>query len=96
MPEILDDIVSQLRSMARRGETPANLLRYLSGLLPSVPAKKALLIKYMREAFSLALAEASPIAGWAADDSGELKDNQINQLIEPAILGHRDQWNVAD
>jgi hypothetical protein len=92
MAEINSDILGQLKSMARNGETPSRILHQLVDLLPSGPAQKVALIKYMRAAFGLTLEDASPIAGWSADDSGELKDARINELIAPAILATKAHW----
>lgn len=62
-------------------------------MLPSDPARELTLIAYMREAFHLSLAEASPIAGWSADATAELSDNQLNRLIDPAITKTKDRWS---
>jgi hypothetical protein len=91
MAEINEDIVGQLKVMARNGEAPAGILRRLTDLLPPGPAQKVALIKYMRAAFGLTLAQASPIAGWSYDDTGELKDARLNELIAPAILATKAQ-----
>jgi hypothetical protein len=92
MAEINRDILGQLQSMARSGETPSRILHLLVDLLPPSPAQKVALIKYMRAAFGLTLEEASPIAGWSSDDKGELKDARINELIAPAIQATKALW----
>jgi hypothetical protein len=94
MPEFNSDILGQLKSMARNGETPSSILHQLVDLLPSGPAQKVALIKYMRAAFGLTLEDASPIAGWSSDNSGELKDARINELIAPAILATKAHWLI--
>ena len=92
MAELNNEIVGQLRVMARNGETPSRILHQLVDLLPPGPAQKVALIKYMRAAFGLTLEQASPIAGWSTDDRGELKDGRLDELITPAILATRGLW----
>lgn len=92
MVEINRDILGQLKSMARSGETPSRILHVLVDLLPPGPAQKVVLIKYMRAAFGLTLEQASPIVGWSQDDKGELKDDRINELIAPAIHATKTLW----
>ena len=92
MSPIKHDVVGQLTTLARQGASPSQILRQLSELLPQGNARKVALIKYMRAAFGLTLEQASPIAGWASEDGGELSDSQLDELIAPSILGTKDQW----
>ena len=94
MSTIDEDVVAQLRAMARKGESPSRILRELISLLPTNASHKVTLINYTRAACGLTLAQASPIAGWSADDAGEIKDTQLNELVEPGILDNRSQWAI--
>jgi hypothetical protein len=92
MAEINNEIVGQLKVMARDGESPSRILHQLSELVPSGPAQKVTLIKYMRAAFGLSLEQAGPIAGWSSDGTGELQDSRLNELMTPAILARKAEW----
>ena len=93
MTPINQGIVTKLTAMAREGNSPAQILHKLVELMPPGKVHKVTLINYMRAAFALTLEQASPIAGWAADNSGELKDSQLNELVAPDILSTRSQWD---
>ena len=93
MENTKSELVSQLQQMAHQGHTPARMLREMIPLLgPGIPHKLTL-IAHMRKAFCLSLAEAKPIAGWSADAMAELSDDQINNLIKPAIAKNKVRWD---
>jgi hypothetical protein len=92
MTEINNEIVEQMKAMAQQGEQPANILHRLADLLPTGPARKVSLIKYMRAAFGLTLEQASPIAGWSGEVTSELSDARLNELLAPVILEKRAHW----
>jgi hypothetical protein len=92
MTEINKDIVGQIKVLARKGASPSRILHQLVELVPPGPAQKVALIKYMRAAFGLTLEQASPIAGWSTDGTGELKDTRLDELIAPAILDAKAHW----
>ena len=54
---------------------------------------KVTVIEYMRRAFLLSLQQASPIAGWSADGTGELGDSQLDELVMPEVVMNRQQWD---
>lgn len=80
--------------MANNGDKPSQMLRTVVGRLAPQLVHKMTLIKYMREAFCLSLQQASPIAGWMADGSGELGDAQLNAFVMPEIANNRPVWSA--
>lgn len=87
-------LLDQLRQMARRGQTPSGMLHHLLCRLVAVP-DKITLVRYMREAFSLTLRQASSLFGWSPDQTGEIKDDQLDFLIHRAIQENRTRWDPA-
>ncbi len=61
------------------------MLRELSQALGPTDGHKLVLIKYARKAFDLSLQQASPIAGWAADGTGELSDSRLDEILAPEV-----------
>jgi hypothetical protein len=92
MANIDPAIVSELVSLARDGATAAQIMHTLVQRLPAADQHTMDLIKYMREAFGLSLAQAKPIAGWAPNGTGELNDSRLNELLIPDILGNKGRW----
>jgi hypothetical protein len=89
-------IVHDLRKMAKKGLTPSQMLRAIvNKISPNVPHKLEL-IRYMREAFCLSLQQASPIAGWVADGSGELNDSGLDGFTMPEIAKNRRNWESLE
>ena len=84
-------IVNELRRMALREYTPAQMLREMIRFL-GPGAHKLTLIAQMREAFGLSLAEASPIAGWSPEATAEVSDARLDELIGPAIRKNGNRW----
>jgi len=75
------EMVATLRAMRRRGSPSADMLRYLDGRgLSSVE-----MTDHFREAFDLDGYDAGPIGGWFADGTGELGDEAVSDLLDPAI-----------
>jgi hypothetical protein len=72
-------IIAKLQSMARSGEKPSGMLRYL--VLDLKIEQQLELMKYFTEAFDVSLGEVTAISGWWHDDSAELNDNDINHYI---------------
>lgn len=92
MEQLNPVLVQQLRGMAKQGLTPSRMLREIvTELAPSVPHKLTL-IKYLQEAFCLSLQEASPVAGWAPDATGELSDARLDEFVMPEIAKRRCEW----
>jgi hypothetical protein len=93
MEELDPTIVAHLQALARGGATASQMLRYLFRKFAPEAPHKITLIKYMRKAFDLTLQEASPIAGWSADGTGDLSDAQVDELVVPEIRDHEQEWD---
>jgi hypothetical protein len=77
--------VDIIRSLARTGRRPSEILRTLIALESSGEAGEVdrnLLVQYFSEAFYFADGEAYPIFGWRQDGTGELSDAAIDELLE--------------
>jgi hypothetical protein len=96
MEPLNQSVLSDLRDMARRGSHVPPMLRVI--LERSAPAQPhtVTLIKYLRQAFALTLRQASPVGGWMPDNSGELNDAQLNDLLLPEIMNNRSKWDVSE
>jgi hypothetical protein len=89
-------LIRDLRGMARKGATAPQMLRtILERAAPEQP-QAVVLIKYLREAFALTLRQASPVGGWMPDNSGELSDAQLNDLLLSEILNKRSTWDISE
>ena len=88
-PTLLDN----LRDSYRQTASPADVLKEIVRSWPTEPCHKLVLIAHMRAAFELTLQQAGPIAGWAVDGTGELKDAQIDSFLKPEIEHNRDLWD---
>ena len=93
MEELNPTLLADLRSMARRGTSPAQMLRELAPQVAQEPPLKFTLIRYLRAAFGLSLQQASPVGGWAADGSGELTDANLDTFLAPEIARNRPAWD---
>ncbi len=85
--------LDELRNRYRQTASPAAVLKEIVRSTEPQPCHKVDLIARMRAVFELTLQQASPIAGWAADGSGELKDQQIDGFLVPAIETNRSRWD---
>ena len=96
MELINQSLLRDLREMARRGSPVPPMLRLI--LERSAPAQPhtVALIRYLRQAFALNLRQASPVGGWMPDNSGELNDAQLNDLLLPEILNNRSKWDISE
>ena len=76
------ELISEIRKRSAMGVTPAAILHWLAtgGL-----CQPEMMIQ-LQAAFGLDLSEVSCIDGWTPDGKGELKDADINRLLEPAII----------
>jgi hypothetical protein len=90
-------MVNTLRSMARAGRTPMELVGELRRHLGAATHILELLA-YFREAFKLSLAEAKPIARLFRDDPrGVVGDEHLlDELVTPAIQSHRLEWDGCE
>ncbi len=96
MDELNPAVVHRLRDMARHGASVPQMLReILRSLAPERP-HAVTVIKYIRDAFRLSLAQAKPIAGWFRDGTGDLQDAQLDELVMPEILKNRQKWDSLE
>ena len=91
------ELIVALRSMARQGNRPSEMLRaflaqskYAGGSVD-----RNLLVQYFSEAFCLMDGQAYPIFGWLPDGTGELKDADIDYLLARRIEQARSDWEKA-
>ncbi len=77
------DIIQTLKTMAKEGRKPSDMLRYL--VLDVGEQQQIELMLLFTEAFDLTLGEVTAIGGWWYDDSAELNDTDIDAYISPLI-----------
>ena len=95
MREINQDIVAQLREMARHGDSVATMFKQLKNRL-GPGAHIVTIIEYMRAAFCLSLAEVKPVGALSRNDQREIVDEALlNELVMPEIDKHRSDWDAA-
>jgi hypothetical protein len=88
------DLVEQLRSMAREGAHPSEMLRKTLGQLdPEEINPRAILYFYFTTAFQLSDGGEGKIFGWFPDGSGTLKDADIDRFLTPTIQAMREKWD---
>ncbi len=77
----LDEIAARLCDDVGRGES-------VSAVLSTLALRHRLwtieLVKCLRLAFGLSLAQASPVGGWLPDGSGEITHERLDQFIDDA------------
>lgn len=93
MEQLDQECIAHLQAMAKGGAKVSQVLRYLRRRFAPEEPHKITLIQYLRQAFDLSLQEASPIAGWSADGTGELSDAQLDALVGPAVRDHQAEWD---
>jgi hypothetical protein len=94
MSESQQEIVSQLRDMARRGDSVGAMFRVLKKRLGPDGTILAI-IECMRSAFCLSLSEVKPVAALSRTEQREVADeNLLNELVMPEIDKHRSEWDA--
>ena len=95
--EIFDQaVLDRLRSMARQGQSPCEMLRNLKQSV-DVDTHIVILLNYFRQAFGLILADVKPIAALSRNEKRELEDEDLlDRLLTPAILKHRTEWEASE
>ncbi len=91
------ELVIALRSMARQGNKPSEMLRTLHSRSEGAgePVDRNLLVQYFSEAFCFSDGQAYPIFGWLPDGTGELKDPDVDYLLARRIEQARGDWEKA-
>ncbi len=90
--------VTKLRTLARAGQRPSEILRTLIAHQSSAEGGEVdrnLLVQYFSEAFCLSDGQAYPIFGWRLDGTGELSDAAIDELLVKRIQQTRSEWIAA-
>src|SRR5258708_3649601 len=93
------ELIVALRSMARQGSTPSEMLRTIISQSTSEVGglvDRNLLVQYFSEAFWFSDGQAYPIFGWLPDGTGELKDSDIDYLLTKRIHQTRGEWDKLD
>ena len=91
--EISGDILSQLRDMARNGDSVGTMFRALKERLGS-DAHIVTIINYFRSAFFLTLSEVKPVGALSRTEQREIEDEKLLQeLVMPEINKHRSEWD---
>jgi hypothetical protein len=94
MSELRQDVIVQLRDMARRRDSVGNMFRVLKKHL-GPDATIVTMIEYMRSAFCLSLTEVKPVAALSRTDQREVVDEGLlQQLVMPEIDKHRREWET--
>jgi hypothetical protein len=92
------ELIAVVRSLARTGQRPSEILRTLIAHESSdggAEIDRNLLVQYFSEAFCFSDGQAYPIFGWRPDGSGELSDSAIDELLAKRIQRTRSEWEAA-
>jgi hypothetical protein len=90
---VREELLHSLRSQARRGLTPSQMLRGLiSSLSPDTPDRQAL-IRYFTAAFCFKEGEAYPIFGWSPDGTAYLTDSALDYVLTTRIAQTQADWD---
>src|SRR4051794_21736958 len=89
------EVVGMLRTMAHQGRNPSEMLRKIISCHPSEMLDRNFFCQYFTEAFCFSEGEASPLFGWLPDGTGELKDANIDYLMNKRIQKNRSVWENA-
>lgn len=92
LEELDQAVIGTLRGMARQGRSPSEMLREVKRCL-GAETHVLTLLSYFRHAFHLTLAETKPIAALSRNEQREVEDEPLlDDLLSPAILNHRSDW----
>jgi len=90
--------VAKMRTLARTGHRPSEILRTLIADQSSGEGGQVdrnLLVQYFFEAFCFSDGQAYPIFGWRHNGTGELSDAAIDELLAKRIQQTRSEWVAA-
>lgn len=85
---VKEELISSLRARAANGDRVPDLLRFLY----AQNCWKLEVMQTFQAAFCLELRAIIPIGGWAPDGNGEIDDDRISELVQPAIEKTKSQW----
>lgn len=74
-------VLADVLHMAWLGKKPSEVLRYL--VLDTGIKSKVQLIAIFRNSFNVSLGKVTCIGGWWHDESAELDDERIDELLKP-------------
>ncbi len=92
------ELIARVRSLARAGQQPSEILRTLVANKSSGgdgEVDRNLLVQCFSEAFCFADGQAYPIFGWLPDGMGELIDAVIDELLAKRIRQTWSAWGEA-
>ena len=87
-------LVDGLRTMAREGKTPSEMLKSLKRIVAG-DTHLLTIMHYFMQAFCLSLLEAKPVVVFSLHEDGEVKNEALfDELLVPAILKMRKEWDA--
>jgi hypothetical protein len=96
LQQLDQEVIGILRSMARQGRSPSEMIRELKRCL-GMETHIVTLLNYFRQTFCLTLADAKPIAALSRNEQREIEDEDLlDNLLLPAILNHRSDWDAHE
>lgn len=87
------EIIERVRTMARGGSRPSNMLREIVAAVAPEQADQQLLVRYFTEAFRFTEGQAYTIFGWLPDGTGQLSDATLDHLLSRRIEQSRAEWD---
>jgi hypothetical protein len=92
--EFRQDLIEELRELARRGERPCAMVEMLGKRLGAEGTSyRFFAIIHFREAFALALPEASLVGAAFELDKGLRTRDELDAELSELIAKHRPQWD---
>lgn len=96
MEQLDQTVLASLRSMARQGRSPSEMLRWLQRSL-GTEIHIVTFLNYFREAFGLTLSDVKPIAALSRNEKREVEEEALlDELLLPAILKGRTDWETSE
>lgn len=86
-----DGIFPQLQQRARHGETPSEMLRWLTA--QPIGANASFTAAVFCKAFDIGNAKLSIVRGWSSNGHGEISDAQLDAELAPVIEATRNRWD---
>jgi hypothetical protein len=92
MSVLRTDVIEAVRSMAREGSPPSEMLREIITRMSPESADQQLLVRYFSEAFHFTEGQAYSIFGWHPDGRGEVADSTLDYLLSKHMQETRSGW----
>ena len=87
-----DEIMAQLRTMARNQRKPSDLLKYLTVDLNMIDQVD--IMQLFSAAMNVTLGEVTAIAAWWYEGERELTDNDIDAYMTPIVQAYAKTANA--